>query len=57
MIGFRARSLDAEIAVDHNELDDARWFTRAEVRALADPNRPPDSIESFLLDTWVRAGA
>ena len=51
MVGFRALADTETIAVDHDELDEARWFTRAEVRALGD--RRPDSIESFLVGRWL----
>jgi NAD+ diphosphatase len=51
MVGFRAVATSEEVAVDHDELAEARWFTRAEVRALADGRR--DSIESYLVETWL----
>lgn len=51
MVGFRAVATSDEVAVDHDELVEARWFTRAEVRALGDGRR--DSIESFLVGTWL----
>lgn len=52
MVGFRALAETDEFAVDHDELDEARWFTRDEVRALGDSR--PDSIESYLVGTWLR---
>ncbi|MFC4857602.1 NAD(+) diphosphatase [Actinophytocola glycyrrhizae] len=51
MVGFRAVADTDTVAVDHDELDEARWFTRAEVRALGDSR--PDSIESHLVGTWL----
>ncbi|SES16173.1 NAD+ diphosphatase [Actinokineospora terrae] len=51
MLGFRAVALSPDIAVDLDELAEARWFTRAEVAALGD--RRPDSVESFLVDRWL----
>jgi NAD+ diphosphatase len=51
MVGFRALAETGEFAVDHDELDEARWFTRDEVRALGE--RRPDSIESYLVSTWL----
>ncbi len=36
MIGFVGRALSTEIQVDHEELEDARWFTRAEMREQAE---------------------
>ena len=60
MIGFRARALDDAVAVDRDELDDAQWFTRAQVeaqiQAVRAAGRQPDSIGSFLVESWVRAG-
>jgi len=52
MVGFRALAETDTFAVDHDELDEARWFTRDEVRALGDGR--PDSIESYLVGTWLR---
>jgi NAD+ diphosphatase len=54
MVGFRAVAADDTIDVDHDELDEARWFTRDEVRAFDD--RRPDSIETYLVDTWLAEG-
>jgi NAD+ diphosphatase len=51
MVGFRALAETTEVAVDHDELDEARWFTRAEVRALGESR--PDSIESYLVGRWL----
>src|SRR5262249_21036081 len=51
MSGFRAVAATGEIAVDHDERIEARWFTRDEVRALSDGRR--DSIESYLVGTWL----
>lgn len=53
MIGYRAVAASPDIAVDHTELDDARWFTRDEVHALRDTAQRTDSIERFLIDTWL----
>ncbi len=58
MIGFRARAVSEAIRVDRAELDEARWFTRAEVSAmLARQQARPDSIESHLIGTWLRGPA
>jgi NAD+ diphosphatase len=35
MVGFIVEALSVDIAVDPNELEDARWFTRDEVRAAS----------------------
>lgn len=36
MLGFVARALTTEVRVDKHEIEDARWFTRAEMKALAE---------------------
>ncbi|MFC7615821.1 NAD(+) diphosphatase [Actinokineospora soli] len=51
MVGFRAEATSDRVAVDGAELDEARWFTRAEVAAMEDSR--PDSIEAFLIGAWL----
>jgi len=60
MIGAHAVASDESLAIDTNELDDARWFTREEVvAALARdgtaPFQPPprSAIARTLLERWV----
>jgi NAD+ diphosphatase len=55
MAGFRARAVTEAIAVDHSELDEARWFTRAELvdYLSRSPAGTGDSIESFLVGSWL----
>ncbi|QIG43939.1 NAD(+) diphosphatase [Nocardioides anomalus] len=36
MLGFVGRATSTDIAVDDDEIEDARWFTRAEMRAEAE---------------------
>ena len=36
MLGFVGRAVSTEIEVDNDELEDARWFTRTEMRELAE---------------------
>ena len=36
MLGFVGRAVSEEINVDNDEIDDARWFTRAEMKAEAE---------------------
>jgi NAD+ diphosphatase len=55
MIAFRAHAASPTIHVDHNELDDARWFTRDEVRAM--PTSRTDSVEHFLITQWLNESA
>jgi NAD+ diphosphatase len=55
MIGFRAIAVSDSVAVDRNELAEARWFTRDEVVArLATGENRTDSIEHFLVMSWVQ---
>ncbi len=60
MIGCIAEATGDSLTIDHDELDDARWFTRAEVAAAlaGDPSAPflpppPFAIARTLLDHWI----
>lgn len=56
MLAFRARALSDAIAVDGEEIVDARWFTRDEVAARVAAGRPPwrdDSIGRLLVGGWL----
>ena len=59
MLGFVARALTTEIEVDDDELDDARWFTRAEMKELAEAGTlllPRGvSISRSLVEHWYGA--
>ena len=62
MIGCTARALDDRLTIDMTELDDARWFTRAEVAAAlagapgaAFLPPPPYAIARTLLENWLAA--
>lgn len=60
MVGFRATAATEEVRVDGEELVEARWFTRDELRAREAAGRPlgrPDSIDRHLLGSWLAAGA
>lgn len=50
MVGFLARYAGGEITVDHDELEDARWFPRDEL-----PNGPSrHSIAGFIIENYAR---
>ncbi len=56
MVGFRARTRSREINVDGAEIEEARWFTRDQMRADLEAGRviiPTGvSISSSLLEHW-----
>lgn len=63
MIGCFGVAIDAAIRIDANELDDARWFSRAEIAAgLAGGEGapfsapPPRAIAHQLLKWWLERG-
>ncbi len=64
MIGCSARATSTEITVDRNELEDARWFDRAEAAQMLRRTHPagligphPVAIAYHLLARWVNQGA
>ncbi|MFI7252727.1 NAD(+) diphosphatase [Micromonospora chalcea] len=59
MAGFRAVAVSEEVRVDGVELLEARWFSRAELRARVAAGRPlgrVDSIDHRLLGDWLAEG-
>ena len=56
MVGFTARAVATEIDVDGSEIEDARWFTREEMRAEAEAGTlvlPGGvSISRSLVESW-----
>jgi NAD+ diphosphatase len=62
MLGCFAEAIGGDVVIDTTELEDARWFTRDEVRgALAGDVRasfqppPPTAIARTLLEHWLNA--
>ena len=60
MIGCHAEALTRDIVVDREELEDARWFTKAEVETMLlrkHPNGlttpPPVAIAHHLIRAWL----
>jgi NAD+ diphosphatase len=58
MLGFHAEAISTEITIDPTELADARWFTRAQLRApetvgISLPRA--DSIARRLIEDWMDA--
>jgi len=59
MVGFRATAVTEVIAVDGEELIEARWFTRAELAEHAASGGRlgrEDSIDRLLLHSWLAEG-
>jgi NAD+ diphosphatase len=63
MIGCTARALNEDIVVDRSELEDARWFGRAEATLMIRREHPaglagphPFAIAHHLLGRWVQNG-
>jgi NAD+ diphosphatase len=63
MIGCHAEALDRDIAIDPNELEDARWFSRDEIAAMLMRRHPdglttppPIAIAHHIIRAWIEAG-
>lgn len=64
MLGFRARALSMEINRTDDELEDCRWFTRADLADFGRPGSPyadlrlpnPFSISRYLVNMWIAEG-
>lgn len=61
MIGCTARATNEDIVVDHSELEDARWFDRAEAMLMLKREHPegmagphPFAIAHHLLGRWLQ---
>jgi NAD+ diphosphatase len=52
MLGFRAVARSQEITLRDGELEDARWFTRAEIAAGHPALPPAGAISARLIDDW-----
>lgn len=58
MVGFFGKAVDTRIEVDHDEIAEARWITREELKAEGRAGTlllPPRgvSISSFLVERWL----
>jgi NAD+ diphosphatase len=56
MLGFTAHALTSEVHLRDQELEDARWFTRAEIAANGAVLPPRQSISFRLIEYWFDAG-
>jgi NAD+ diphosphatase len=56
MLGFTARVIgDPTLRLDDDEIEEARWFSREELRSGQGPRAlpPPVSIARNIIDRWV----
>jgi NAD+ diphosphatase len=59
MIGFHARARTTDIQLNQSELEDAAWFSRAELRDFSRYGKSvprKDSIARQLVDDWLAQG-
>jgi NAD+ diphosphatase len=55
MLGFRAVATSETISLRDGELEDARWFTRADIAAGHPALPPAGAISARLIDGWFHA--
>ena len=62
MIGCTSEALDEEIRFDANELEDCRWFSKAELKTMIEGIHPSGltsplkgAIAGYLMATWANA--
>ena len=55
MLGFRAVARTHDIRLRDGELEDARWFSRADIAAGTPALPPAGAISARLIDTWYHA--
>jgi NAD+ diphosphatase len=56
MLGFEARAVSGEAATTDDELEDVRWFSRADLRGGTPMLPPPVSIAHWLITGWLGRG-
>jgi NAD+ diphosphatase len=57
MIGFTALADAAQVPCADEELEDARWFTRAEIASGYPGLPPPQSVSYRLIEDWYDSGS
>ena len=56
MLGFVGRAVSEDINVDNDEIDDARWFTRADMKAARSPGSWCSRAASRSAGHWSSTG-
>jgi len=56
MLGFTAHALTTEVRLRDEELEDARWFNRADIASNGALLPPRQSISYRLIERWFDAG-
>jgi NAD+ diphosphatase len=57
MLGFTAWASTHEVRLADEELEDARWFTRADIESGTPKLPPPVSISFRLIEHWFDAAS
>lgn len=57
MIGFTARAAEGQVPRADEELEDARWFDRADIASGAVGLPPPQSVSFRLIEDWYDSAA
>jgi NAD+ diphosphatase len=57
MIGFTARAAADAVPRADEELEDVRWFTRAQIAAGTPLLPPPQSVSFRLIEDWFDSGS
>ena len=57
MIGFTATAGEGQAPKADDELEDVRWFTRADIASGHPGLPPPQSVSYRLIEDWYDAGA
>jgi NAD+ diphosphatase len=57
MLGFTAHAATCEVRLEDQELEDARWFTRADIASGTPKLPPPVSISFRLIEDWFEAAS
>jgi NAD+ diphosphatase len=57
MLGFIAQAASHEVQLGDDELEDAQWFSRAEIAAGTPKLPPPQSVSYRLIEDWYDSGS